>query len=689
MFNNKVRIGLIGSGVLLSSALLLSTNLGVAEVQSTATKTQLPQAQHPGAFYDSVFHDPAVILLAAHDQGDTPDAIEEPVGPHSHDDHSEPAEQPDAAVHTAPAVVKSASAKIMPPTGPRSLLPSELDPSKISSTADHSQFKILQRDFASGPEVTAACLTCHTDADDQMMHSIHFKWEFENPITGQVQGKSKVINSFCGNVAGNEPRCTSCHAGYGWDNMSEKPPMQSMVGNWDETLPSPTAVSAALQSSPVDPSLLDSPAVKNNHVNANAVDCLACHDRSGQYTKGATMAGFVPLEPVKQGMKTLTGAKAWAVDLQKAALSVGMPGRDNCGNCHFYGGGGDNVKHGDLSSALYDPDKSVDVHMATDGLNFTCSTCHVEEKHQWAGSRYNVMAKDPHGTGKPGEVRTTATCESCHSNEPHPMLSVVGMKLNDHTDKIACQTCHIPSFARGGVATKTYWDWSAGGTLTDDGKVLKLHEYTQSDGKELHTYLSTKGIFDWGEDVVPYYSWFNGVLSNTLRDEKIDPTKVVEINRIGGAQGGPDSRIWPFKRMVGRQAYDSILNKLVFSHVWGPTTDTAYWTNFDWAKAIDAGMKAAGQEYSGEYGFIDTYMYWPTTHMVAPAADALSCNDCHSKDGRLEGITGVYMPGTQPFSWVGILGMLMLFGTLGGVMVHGLIRKIMSKRRGGDTHGHA
>ena len=166
------------------------------------------------------------------------------------------------------------------------------------------------------------------------------------------------------------------------------------------------------------------------------------------------------MNPVPDGLKTITGAKAWGVDLKRAAQSVGMPGRDNCGNCHFYGGGGDNVKHGDLSSVLYNPTKEVDVHMATEGLNFTCSTCHVSDKHIFAGSRYDVIASDPHGTGKPGERRDVATVESCHGNEPHPvggnpLLIARGMKLNDHTDKIACQTSHIPEFARGGVATKT------------------------------------------------------------------------------------------------------------------------------------------------------------------------------------------------------------------------------------------
>ena len=541
-------------------------------------------------------------------------------------------------------------------------------PAGSGSTADHSKFPILQREFTSGPEVTSACLTCHTEADDQMMHSIHFKWEFDNPRTGQKLGKSVVVNSFCGNVAGNEPRCTSCHAGYGWEDMSSKPPRVSTVGTgWDLTLPRPTPDSKQ----------------------SNAVDCLACHDRSGQYTKAATLSGHPPLNPVPDGLKTITGAKAWAVDLQKAAQSVGMPGRDNCGNCHFYGGGGDNVKHGDLSSALYKPSKEVDVHMASDGLNFSCSTCHVTDQHQWAGSRYDVKASDPHGTGKPGERRDVATCQSCHGNEPHPvgsnpLLIARGMKLNDHTDKVACQTCHIPEFARGGVATKTLWDWSTAGQL-DNGKMIKRDDYTQSDGKELHTYLSTKGDFDWGEDVVPYYSWFNGQMEYTLADKTIDPSQTVEINRIGGAQGDEDTRIWPFKRMNGRQAYDAGNNKLAYSHVWGPETDTAFWTNFDWSKAVAAGMKAAGQEYSGEYGFVDTHMYWPITHMVAPAKEALECQACHAKDGRLDDLTGFYMPGRKPTSLAGMLGMAMVLASFFGVLGHAMLRRFM-KKDGGEGH---
>jgi len=516
-----------------------------------------------------------------------------------------------------------------------------------TTTADHSEFKVLQQKFTSGPQVTEACMTCHTEADNQIMHAVHFTWDYESS-SGQQLGKSNVINSFCGNVAGNEARCTSCHAGYGWDDMSVTP------------------AEAGVQP-----------------------DCLVCHDRTGQYTKTSTGAGHPPLDPVKPGAKTITGALAWPVDLAEAAQSVGMPGRDNCGNCHFYGGGGDNVKHGDLSSVLYEPTEDVDVHMAADGLNFTCSTCHVQDQHEWAGSRYDVTMTEPEAAMAPGADRQTASCESCHSETPHPLevtqgpLFVRNMKLNNHTDKVACQTCHIPEFARGGVATKTFWDWSTAGQMNAEGKPFGEDGFIQSDGKALHTYLSTKGNFDYGEDVVPHYAWFNGHIEYTLGDETIDPTQVVEVNRLNGAPGDGVSKIWPFKRMEGRQGYDTQLNRLTYSHVWGPTTDTAFWTNFDWGKAIEAGMKAAGAEYSGEYGFVDTYMYWPITHMVAPAEQAMDCAECHAEDGRLADLAGIYLPGSNPNGMAGLLGKLIVILALVGVLGHGLLRLVGRKLKEG------
>lgn len=57
------------------------------------------------------------------------------------------------------------------------------------STADHGEFEVLQKEFKSGEEVTEACLSCHTEASDQVMHSIHYNWDYKHPETGQTLGK--------------------------------------------------------------------------------------------------------------------------------------------------------------------------------------------------------------------------------------------------------------------------------------------------------------------------------------------------------------------------------------------------------------------------------------------------------------------------------------------------------------------
>ena len=79
-----------------------------------------------------------------------------------------------------------------------------------------------------------------------------------------------------------------------------------------------------------------------------------------------------PIGPIGRALSppefpSKSGKKWPAVDLEKVAKSVGMPGRQNGGACHFFGGGGDHVKHGDLDSSLTKPSRDMDVHMAVDG----------------------------------------------------------------------------------------------------------------------------------------------------------------------------------------------------------------------------------------------------------------------------------------------------------------------------------
>jgi octaheme c-type cytochrome (tetrathionate reductase family) len=501
------------------------------------------------------------------------------------------------------------------------------------STADHSKFEELRGPFATGPEVTAACLGCHTEAAKQVQGSIHWTWELNNPDTGQRLGKKHLVNSYCVALTSNYPRCTSCHVGYGWKD-----------GSFDFTL-------------------------------EHNVDCLVCHDTTGTYKKFPTGAGHPPYQDTEFGGKPVK-----AVDLVQVAQNVGKTSRATCGACHFSGGGGDAVKHGDMDTSLGKPNKALDVHMAADGLNYGCATCHTFINHQSTGSRYRVTAKDETGIAVPGVKATYGTCESCHGSTPHPVD--INDRLNAHADKVACQTCHIPAFARGGKATKTWWDWSAAGKKGEDGKPL-----VKKDAAGNVTYDGMKGDFVWGENLTPEYYWFDGQVRYTLLGDKIaDTREVAEINSIRGSYGDPKARIWPFKVMRGRQPYDTENKTLLVSHLFGKDDD-AYWKTYDWDKALRAGMRAArevGQtegDYSGHYDFIETRMYWPITHMVAPKEEALACDSCHSKDGRLAKLTGFYMPGRDANPWIDRIGWFLVFATLAGVLLHGLARLIVGRRR--------
>ena len=497
-----------------------------------------------------------------------------------------------------------------------------------NSTADHSKFKQLQGPFKSGPEVTQACLECHTEAGHQFMQNIHWTWSYTNPKTGQKLGKKNVINNFCTNARGNEGMCAQCHAGYNWKDES-----------------------------------FDFSKQEN-------IDCLVCHDLTGSYYKTPTTKGNAACSIMFEGLQDIQ----W----DKVAQSVGLPQRDNCGRCHFYGGGGDGVKHGDLDSSLTHPDKSLDVHMDEQGLNFSCEKCHITKKHIWAGSRYDLIAKDTEGTGKPGERRDVASCESCHGDEPHNKRKLMGIKLNHHVQKIACQTCHIPTIARGGVATKTDWDWSTAGKLKE-GVGYNEENYIQGNGDHRHTYKSIKGSFEYGENYVPEYYWFNGEMTYTLADTRFDPDDApIDINSIGGSEGGEDSRIWPFKVMRTNQPYDKGNNTLVYMHLWGDD-DTSFWGNFDFSKAIQKGMEKNGRAFSGEYDFIKTQSFWPITHMVAPGKDAVKCASCHSRDSRLKDVKGVYLPARDSNSLLDTLGVAAILLSIIAIIGHALVRKL-SKR---------
>ncbi|QQR90890.1 MAG: tetrathionate reductase family octaheme c-type cytochrome [Myxococcales bacterium] len=313
------------------------------------------------------------------------------------------------------------------------------------------------------------------------------------------------------------------------------------------------------------------------------VDCLVCHDRSGGYVKG--IAGL----PEKD------------VDLLVSAQSVGFPLRENCGSCHSYGGGGKGVKHGDLDPSLDYPDPADDVHMGRAGM--ICIDCHGGHGHLIRGKAFSVSVDHDNGIG----------CVDCHQAKPHH-----DKRLDEHTDRVSCQACHIPTYANK-LPTKTYWDWSKAG---DDSRE-----------EDVHHYLKIKGEFEYGESLVPEYYWFDLSVDRYLLGDPIAEHGPTNINTPRGTRKQHDAKLWPFRVHRGKQPYDA-----KYKYIIPPVTsgDGGYWHEFDWDKALALGADRVGLEYSGQYAFVDTQMFWPLSHLVVGADRALQCNDCHGERGRLD-----------------------------------------------------
>ena len=441
---------------------------------------------------------------------------------------------------------------------------------------DHSVFPQLEGPFERPQDVTLACLECHVDASTEVMATVHWTWEYTDPVTGQELGKNNVVNNYCIAMPSNEPRCTSCHVGYGYSNNT-----------FDFT-------------------------VEEN------VDCLVCHADAAVYKKFPAGSGNPWLGEEPKEFPGGSG-KMWdPIDLVASAQSVSAPTRANCGACHFTGGGGDSVKHGDLDSTLKTPSFELDVHMSPDGQNFTCATCHAGEAHEINGRIY---------TGE-----TPVMCEDCHTgdNAPHAD-SAVGEALSAHTETLACQTCHVPAFARE-KPTKMTWDWSTAGQKNEDGAPFQT-----KDENGIVIYDSKKGDFTWEQNVTPYYGWWNGQTNYLTPADTIDPSAPVVLTAYQGSLG--DGKIYPFKQFLGVTPYDAGNNVMAVPNLFPApkeTDDGAYWKAWDWEAALSTGMEYAGYEFSGEVGFVETEFYWVQNHMVAPAANAVQCQECHTADGRLD-----------------------------------------------------
>ncbi|MDX2418289.1 MAG: tetrathionate reductase family octaheme c-type cytochrome [Xanthomonadales bacterium] len=442
--------------------------------------------------------------------------------------------------------------------------------------AEATQVDIHDLFFSMRPyEGTQSCLMCHESEGLEMLTTGHFKWEGYSDrivgLEGQSHGKNDLINNFCVAVPTNEPRCTQCHAGYGYKDAS-----------FDFT-------------------------------NPENVDCLVCHDQSGTYAKNPVTAGL-PLP---------------TVDLEVVARSITVgkePTRKACIGCHAKAGGGDNVKHGDLSTDMIATTREYDVHMGVDGGNMTCTACHGANHDPKTGEvNHGIAGMSLHSVNE-GEMKQ---CGDCHGNRDriHVGTSVEPMLVEGWHDNLACQVCHIPAIARK-ISTKTEWYWSDAGQNVDPIPV------DPATGRP--TYDKKKGTFVWSLNVRPTLRYANGLWNRPVIGFT-DKYSAVPID-LGSPVGDyTDSMIYPFKLMVGDQPVDPVTKTILVPHLFGKISGpNPYWGLFDWTLAAQDGANYTGQDFSGTYSFEPTTMLLSVNHEVAPKEMALgmgsNCGDCHASD---------------------------------------------------------
>jgi hypothetical protein len=263
--------------------------------------------------------------------------------------------------------------------------------------------------------------------------------------------------------------------------------------------------------------------------------------------------------------------------------------------------------------------------MAVDGANFGCTDCHGVKR----GINGELLS---HGIGGLAHHSTDEgamkQCTDCNGdrNSIHAGTSVQST-VQSH-ERLACQVCHIPAFSRK-LPTKTEWYWADAG---QDVSPIPMDPVT---GKPL--YDKMKGTFAWDTNVRPTLLFFDGkwdkaIINISDRYETLPAVLAAPATDYTN----PSAMIYPFKKMIGNQPADKNNKTILVPHLFGTAGGpNPYWGKYDWDLAIRDAAVLTGQEYSGEYEFVDTVSYWSINHEVAPKEMALGlggfsgCFDCH------------------------------------------------------------
>lgn len=560
-----------------------------------------------------------------------------------------------------------------------------------------------------GPQT---CLRCHTDQGLRMHGSVHYQQNGPTDFTTNIAGKAGEgpagrpepidavlgINTYCGTHE-NSPRftCAGCHVGNG---RFQKTPTEFAALNGGIT---PTAANL---------NFAQQDELKN-------IDCLMCHQRAykrfpdwtggaasfepltllnvvlgtkpvpatgeieliaalGQSAQRTGFSGIPVVDPTTKDFEfrpmgaagslqfdfTLIDAPGFPMSLttEKAAQTAHRTDRNTCLNCHARAAAADGAKRGDISSANVAPPVALDVHMSPQagGVNLTCSNCHnvnasvtngvATSAHRIKGRGVDLRANDA--------PRFTCDNAGCHTSTPHGNVTN-GTQINRHTGRVACQTCHIPTYAKvvtnpdgttSGIPTETVRNW----------------------GKPNLSQTACNGRGGWlpeelkGSNLRPTYAWFNGFSEIYYKGEKLDlldttgRTKALTVDMAavlemtpgtkGYVMGKPNgdvrdatAKIYPMKEHWGKLAVNDATNEIV------PQSTFEFFRSGSWCRSVAKGLGQTNEEIDitcpqqnsplpAGTSEVPVHTYQTLNHGVERQANALGagnqCNHCHAGNGN-------------------------------------------------------
>lgn len=405
----------------------------------------------------------------------------------------------------------------------------------------------------------ANCLECHTDQASEVHASTHYQWLGEAPdmANGSFILQGKLTNAV-------NSYCIN------------------IEGNW----PVCGSCHVGRGKRPDDP-----------NVGYENIDCLMCHNQ--EYASSRT--------------RLADGSMGVDAPTDSMVQNIHEPTRANCLACHAKAGGGDGVKRGDLSLALIDNrDHNFDIHMNSEGGNLNCQDCHTFENHLVIGKGSDLRPTDDPDRG------SEVACTTCHSHNDiereHPN------EVLTHLDRVACQTCHIPTYAK--VPTELHRDW------------LTHHDGTDATTCTTENPCPGHPHTEKGSDLVPEYKWWNRLSDNYLLQD--DAARTYDAAKDTYPTSRPlgdvtDGKLYPFKYKTAYQPMIVADSRLIAMDTFEYLKNTG-----NVLTSVENGLANMGYPRDTAYTWITTDTYQLINHGVVDAVAVLACNDCHGNTGRMD-----------------------------------------------------